>query len=1248
MKMLSSMAVVLMLIHQLKPRARFCKIHNCLRLSLTHKRLYPILRSPLFSKVSVCLISTWLKKSRKVIRDGDLFTNLTMVVRSDTSKPQVNAITDDELLGVKKSELPAPIKRSTSPAVIKDEPEGRRVVRRIGAIGSATLEKHAIESDKDKYLREFEKAELEKAFGKEPLLPRLSREEMSNIRQIIEFNREKLLRAEQQLSTLQSSQSDVMKNLRRASVGEQYRLDKSLEQNIRLQNDLTSEIKNLKKLIRDDELTLDEQFEQERKIREINRKKAAAAKAVESRAIPVKVVSPPPEKQDRKYRRAMEDKMMGKQVAASSEAKAAEGLSKLPVSKPGTMTVQYYDPGTHWCKSCNFVAFKMYGYLEHLQSSSHMKRRHKIGKPWQPEEVIKPPRKSLVSRQETVVQPIKGVEFIHPVDSFYCLLCNFFTGDKDSIEYHLKSTEHHKQYETYITDNPMYEKRYKLDKERGLQEAKKLEEKRQEEQERQREAEREELERRREVERKRERELKEAEEKRKKAKLELLKARKKAEVLAITRGNQDDSDIEEVDTEEGPVEPSANETSQERIKRSLLEKTRAKKTVKSSTEEPGVVEGETAVQRSIRLAKEAKSMQDRVRAKAAEIEQSVYGPKESNSLGPPGVFLPEQTDAAKAKLSVTSSSSLAPSSTKTASTTAPPSTTASSISPFVQKMMQMEKSGEIITTASVKAQQAATAPQMLPNNQSYRPMQQGLMAMGPMPAPMGSAAMGPASMGPDPMGPAPVRPVSMGSAPVRPASMGSAPMGPAAMGPVSMGSAPMGPAAMGPVSMGSAPMGPDSRGPSPMGPMRPRMAMQPAAHPVAMNVMGPRRPSPMRVMNRSTMPQQPMMGSMGPPRVPNRMMGPIANNWRNSMQTGPVAAHMMRPGMAPRCNRAPTMPQNKPIPQAAKSEEDSRELRPPGTDEQVDVPPGTERQVDVPPGADRPVNAPQGTDRQIDVPSGTDKPVNVPPVSDRQMDVPSGTDRPVNVPPVTDRQIDVPSGTDRQVDVPPGTDRQDCTKFTEQEGSSVKSHSCASSAASIVKPSHARQLQSPAENSSPSNSKIGEAIPEQSSNSVKIRAADNSDADTSDAGGTAVDSSAVDSTAVDSTAVDSTAVDSTAVDSTAVDSTAVDSTAVGSTAVGSTAADSNAILEPSNITAQPMATSADADAGFEMKSSIESAPEGAAESTSANDYGNMTRSPLAVEEMRQEDSQQNEIELESVEDMTFTVIDSVGDEDEKA
>ena len=39
---------------------------------------------------------------------------------------------------------------------------------------------------------EFEKAEWQKAFGDEPLLPKLSRQEIANIRQIIEFNREKL------------------------------------------------------------------------------------------------------------------------------------------------------------------------------------------------------------------------------------------------------------------------------------------------------------------------------------------------------------------------------------------------------------------------------------------------------------------------------------------------------------------------------------------------------------------------------------------------------------------------------------------------------------------------------------------------------------------------------------------------------------------------------------------------------------------------------------------------------------------------------------------------------------------------------------------------------------------------------------------------------------------------------------------------------------------------------------------------
>lgn len=60
-----------------------------------------------------------------------------------------------------------PERRDKSPVVAKkerseqrerersaDKPdEGRRVVRRIGAIGSAALEKHAIENEKEKFLR---------------------------------------------------------------------------------------------------------------------------------------------------------------------------------------------------------------------------------------------------------------------------------------------------------------------------------------------------------------------------------------------------------------------------------------------------------------------------------------------------------------------------------------------------------------------------------------------------------------------------------------------------------------------------------------------------------------------------------------------------------------------------------------------------------------------------------------------------------------------------------------------------------------------------------------------------------------------------------------------------------------------------------------------------------------------------------------------------------------------------------------
>lgn len=60
-------------------------------------------------------------------------------------------------------------------------------------------------------------------------------------------------------------------------------------------------------------------------------------------------------------------------LATSSGADSTSASTGGGLSNADTTRVEYYDPGTHWCKPCNFVAFKLHGYLEHLQSSSHMK-----------------------------------------------------------------------------------------------------------------------------------------------------------------------------------------------------------------------------------------------------------------------------------------------------------------------------------------------------------------------------------------------------------------------------------------------------------------------------------------------------------------------------------------------------------------------------------------------------------------------------------------------------------------------------------------------------------------------------------------------------------------------------------------------------------------------------------------------------------------------------------------------------------
>lgn len=80
--------------------------------------------------------------------------------------------------------------------------------------------------------------------------------------------------------------------------------------------------------------------------------------------------------QDRKYRRAVEDKMMAK-------AKEKEDDSKGGLSKAG-MVVKYFDPGSHWCKVCGHVSLKLIDHLDHMQSGSHMKVSLLSRLPWLP------------------------------------------------------------------------------------------------------------------------------------------------------------------------------------------------------------------------------------------------------------------------------------------------------------------------------------------------------------------------------------------------------------------------------------------------------------------------------------------------------------------------------------------------------------------------------------------------------------------------------------------------------------------------------------------------------------------------------------------------------------------------------------------------------------------------------------------------------------------------------------------------
>uniref|UniRef100_A0A1B6EH30 C2H2-type domain-containing protein n=1 Tax=Clastoptera arizonana TaxID=38151 RepID=A0A1B6EH30_9HEMI len=121
--------------------------------------------------------------------------------------------------------------------------------------------------------------------------------------------------------------------------------------------------------------------------------------------------------------------------------------------------VSYYDPEIHWCQRCNMFPQKLLDFLNHLHSNKHrnLVLENKAAESlWIVNEIDK--YLECTSKEVPVTfKPIKGLQFIVPVEAFYCKLCSKWLEDIDCANNHLRTCFHDDKYNDYLKTNPQWE-----------------------------------------------------------------------------------------------------------------------------------------------------------------------------------------------------------------------------------------------------------------------------------------------------------------------------------------------------------------------------------------------------------------------------------------------------------------------------------------------------------------------------------------------------------------------------------------------------------------------------------------------------------------------------------------------------------------------------------------------------------------------------------------------------------------------
>ncbi|XP_047493081.1 zinc finger protein 318-like isoform X2 [Penaeus chinensis] len=123
------------------------------------------------------------------------------------------------------------------------------------------------------------------------------------------------------------------------------------------------------------------------------------------------------------------------------------------------------DKNTYWCKKCNAFYTSVYGYVEHLESTSHF-------------ENVKNGSQTLgritgngCKENDGVSDALpQGVEFLHSTTVFFCELCSQVMYDKDEAILHPQKSQHLMKYKEHIQVNVTQEIQFMKEKMSALTE----------------------------------------------------------------------------------------------------------------------------------------------------------------------------------------------------------------------------------------------------------------------------------------------------------------------------------------------------------------------------------------------------------------------------------------------------------------------------------------------------------------------------------------------------------------------------------------------------------------------------------------------------------------------------------------------------------------------------------------------------------------------------------------------------------